>query len=424
MPQDIRMGKALEGQDHLYTLITQTASSDKVRVVGSIRDYVHIVSEFDRFIQIITSEQLKILSLTVTEKGYCNTSSWDLDVENKGIQHDLTHGDEIPQTIIGVLARGLEERMHKDAPPITIMSCDNIPGNGEVLKRILTQFIDLKKDVQLKTYLDRAIRFPSCMVDRITPVTTDDKKRYLEQSYGITDQVPVFSEDFIQWVIEDDFNVDRPEWERLGVQMVEDVKPYEIMKTRLLNGGHSALAFPSLLAGFEFVNDAMSDPQIIAFVRAYMLEVKETLDPIDGVDYDAYIEQLLQRFANPATRDRIQRLAEDSSAKFLNFIIQPMMILLEQGRQIPLITFTLASWIVYLHSSTTRTDYVVNDPIEQRLKHEASASLEDVKAFLSIKEVFPTSIMNYISFHDKLLTCVRTILEVGIREAISFLLCE
>jgi len=345
---------------------------------------------------------LKIISLTITEKGYCNTSDWNLDIENEGIKHDLLNEDAVPQTAIGILAYGLKQRMLSNCSPITIMSCDNIPGNGEVLRTILLQFIDLKKDVELRDYVEKIVKFPSCMVDRITPNTSPDKKRYLESEYGIQDMVPVFSEDFIQWIIEDDFNVERPEWEHVGAQIVEDVKPYEIMKTRLLNGGHSALAFPSLLSGFTYVDDAMRDPGIKTFVKSYMDEVKETLDPISDVDYDNYIDQLLTRFANPAVKDLVLRLAEDSSSKFLNFIIPPLTILLKRGEEVPMITRVLASWIVYLSKSLVDSKSEVNDPLREIIQKAAVNSLEDSSVFLSLKEIFPYEILKYKEFITKL----------------------
>ena len=418
MQQDIHMKKSLEEQDHLYTLVSQKSDSEKIRIIGTIRDYVHIGSEYQKFIELFASDELKILSLTITEKGYCLNTDWNLDIEHKGIVHDLENPNDIPHTAIGILAYGLEQRMLRGAKPLTIMSCDNIPQNGEVLKGIITQFVAQAKKTELKEYLEKSVKFPSSMVDRITPVTTKDKKDYLTSKYGIQDQVPVFSEDFIQWVIEDDFNVERPEWERLGVQLVKDVKPYEHMKTRLLNGGHTALTFPSLLAGHTYVDDAMNDSRISAFLRAFMNEVKTTLKPIEGVDYAAYIDELLTRFANPAIKDRLQRLAEDTSVKFLNFIIPPLIALLKEGRDVSMITFALASWIVYLFKSTTNPEYAINDPIGEKLQEAATKSIADCTEFLSIAEIFPKEIMNYKEFHHGLTKNIKEIQEKGIEGAL------
>ena len=420
MQQDMHMKKSLEEQDHLYTLVSQKAYSEKVRVIGAIQDYVHISSEYQRFIELFTSDELKIISLTITEKGYCLNTDWNLDIQHKGIVHDMEYPDDIPHTAIGIMVYGLEQRMLRNGKPITIMSCDNIPQNGEVLKRTITQLIKLSHKTELEEYLEKSVKFPSSMVDRITPATTEEKREFLLSKYGILDQVPVFSEDFIQWFIEDDFNVERPEWERLGVQLVKNVKPYEHMKTRLLNGGHTALTFPSLLTGYVYVDDAINDSRISTFLKAYMNEVKSTLKPIEGIDYNAYIDELLTRFANPAIKDRLHRLAEDSSVKFFNFITPPLLALLKKGQDVSMITFALASWIVYLHESTSNDGLEVNDPIRKKLQEAATKSITNCTHFLSISDIFPKEIMNYKHFHHELNENIREILEKGIEETICY----
>ncbi len=414
MPQDLLMKNRLAEQDYLYTLISQESELEDIKIIGSIRDFIHIPTEYDKYLKKFCESELKIVSLTITEKGYCNDTNWDLDIKNELIQHDLTNNDEIPLTGIGVLAKGLKARMNSKVSPITIMSCDNIPENGNVLKKLLLQFINLSKDYELIDYINKNIKFPCSMVDRITPITTDEKIKYLYEKYGIEDSIPVFSEKYIQWVIEDDFNVDRPRWEDVGAQIVKDVKPYELMKTRLLNGGHTALAFPSLLKGFIFVDDAMKDKQIKKFVKSYMNEVKVTLKDIEDVDYDEYIEKLIIRFANPATKDRILRLAEDTSAKFLNFVINPLMLLLESNKKVPMITTVLASWIIYLNKSISNADYIVKDPLKDKIQKAASLSIENVTNFLSLSEIFPNKILEKKEFVEDLQKTINSILEDGI----------
>jgi mannitol 2-dehydrogenase len=419
MPQDLTMKESLKKQDYLYTLVAQELDSEEVTVVGTIRDFIHISTEFSKFIKKFTSEELKIVSLTVTEKGYCNNTDWDLDVTNERIIHDLNNQEELPITAVGVLAKGLKARMMVDAKPITIMSCDNIPENGVVLKNVLLKFIELKGDLDLINYIKKSVVFPCCMVDRITPGTTEEKKLYLSSEYCINDNFPVFSEKYLQWVIEDKFNVVRPEWEKVGAQIVDDVKPYELMKTRLLNGGHTSLSFPSLLSGFVFVDDAMRDPKIKKFVKSYMNEVKTTLNPIVGVDYDEYIDQLIVRFANPATKDRILRLSEDTSSKFLNFIINPLMIHLNNQEKVPMITVVLASWIIYLAKSLTNLEYEVKDPIGEKLQKIANESLEDSSPFLSVREIFPKEILDDTSFVRELNITIKNILDNGISKVLD-----
>lgn len=413
MPQDLKMKEALQQQDYLYTLVSQELEAEDISVIGTIRDFIHISTEFSTFIDKFTSDELKIVSLTVTEKGYNNTTDWNLDATNERIIHDLNNPNEVPMTAVGVLARGLKERMKAKAKPITIMSCDNIPENGQVLKNVLLQFVELTKDTELVDYIKKSIVFPCCMVDRITPITTEDKKSYLSTKYGIHDNFPVFSEQFIQWVIEDNFNVERPEWEKVGAQIVDDVRPYELMKTRLLNGGHTALAFPSLLSGFVYVDEAMGDEKIKGFVKKYMKEVEPTLSPIEGVDYDKYIDQLIIRFSNPATKDRLLRLAEDTSSKFLNFVINPLMILLDKGEKASKITMVLASWIIYLAKSLNDEKLEVKDPLGTKLQKIASESLVDASPFLSVKEIFPKEILDNKEFINNLNSTIKSILDNG-----------
>ena len=213
MPQDIQMKEALGKQDFLYTLVTRESGLEDLSIIGSLRDYIHIPTEYERFTGLCVSEELKIISLTITEKGYCFDNNMNLDVQNKSIRHDIAEKYALPVSALGVLAEGLKQRMLNGREPLTLLSCDNIPENGSVLKRILFQYVELMKDDALLEYLKESVSFPCTMVDRITPTTTEEQRDYLETRYGIADTVPVFAEQFIQWVVEDDFKADRPGWE-------------------------------------------------------------------------------------------------------------------------------------------------------------------------------------------------------------------
>lgn len=419
MSQDLKMKEALKKQDYLFSLVSQELEKEDLSIIGTIRNFIHIPSEFDSFLDKVCDDDLKIISLTITEKGYSNTTNWDLDVENKNIIHDLNEKNETPKTAIGVLSRALKERMLREKGPITILSCDNIAENGHVLKRLLLQYIKLENDLDLLKYVQDNVKFPCCMVDRITPTTTAEKKEYLLNKYSINDLVPVFSEQYLQWVIEDDFNVERPKWENVGAQIVDDVKPYEIMKTRLLNGAHTALTFPSLLKNFVFVDDAMNDDKIKSFVNGYMQEVKGTLNPIEDVDYDEYINSLIIRFSNPATKDMLLRLAEDTSSKFLNFIINPLVLLLKANKEVSIITIIIASWIVYLSNAAFDEKLEVKDPLSNKLKEVAPKALIDASLFLSIDEIFPKEILKYSDFIDDLNEKIAQIKDNGIEKVLD-----
>ncbi len=419
MPQDLVMKEALEDQDYLYTLVTQESGREDACLIGSLRDYIHIPTEFERFLQTCSDGDLKILSLTITEKGYCFDNDMNLDRENPGIRHDLTRAETPPVTAVGVLAYALKKRLAAGGAPLTLLSCDNIPENGSVLKRILFQYAELLEDSDLLGYLKNSVTFPCTMVDRITPNTSEEKITYLQEQYGILDRVPVFAEQFIQWVIEDRFIAGRPEWEKVDAAFVEDVKPYELMKIRLLNGGHSAMSYLSLLSGYNFVDEAMDDRRIKLFLRGYMGELKQTLTRIPGMDFETYIETLLERFANPAVRDRLLRLAEDGSTKILNSMMTPLEILLERGEGARYITAALAGWICYLHLSLENRESVVNDPIRDKLREAAADPVNNIQDFLAIREVFPAKIAENREFAEGLQFTVERILKEGVREVLK-----
>ncbi len=416
MPRDLAMKEALFSQDFLYTLVTQELENEEIALVGALNDFIHIPTEWEKFCDLCGREDLKIISLTITEKGYCFDNNMNLDSGNSLIKHDLSESEAPPASAIGVLAYGLKMRLQKGALPVTLLSCDNIPENGQVLKRILFQYVNLLGDQALMNYLNNSVSFPCTMVDRITPITTEEKRVYLKEKYGIEDRVPVFSEQFIQWVIEDDFRAGRPDWEFAGASFVNDVKPYELMKIRLLNGGHSALAYLSILAGYSFVDDAMNNIRIRNYIRSYMHELKTTLDPIEGVDFDDYIRDLLKRFANPAVRDRLLRLAEDGSTKILNSMIPPLQILLEKGKDISGLLTALATWIYYIHLSLENRDYEVKDPIADKLRKSAMDPVNNLKEFLSIREVFPASLAENRNFTEPLRETVRRVTDKGVTD--------
>ena len=413
MPQDIKMKEALVSQNFLYTLVTRELEKEEIALIGSIRDFIHTPTEPERFKELCMSRDLKILSLTITEKGYCYDNNWNLDKANPNVRHDLDVKGETPLTAVGLIVYGLKKRLEAGAFPLTILSCDNIPENGDVLKKLLYQFLDETDDKELLEYVKKSVTFPCTMVDRITPNTADENRTYLKEKYGITDEVPVFAEQFIQWVIEDRFAAGRPSWEEAGAQLVEDVKPYELMKIRLLNGGHSALAYLSLLAGYQFVDDAMNDPRIKDFVKDYMRTLKKTLKPIAGIDYEEYIKTLVRRFSNPAVRDKLLRLAEDGSSKILNFIVGGLLILLKQNEDVSPITSVLASWIVYLDQSRSNTAFEVKDPLAAKLRETAALSMNDATPFLSLKEVFPEEILQQAGFIKELNEKVQIINKEG-----------
>ena len=327
LPGDAAMRDALAGQGFEYTLVERhpDGAAPATRI-GSIIDYLYAPEELDAVLEMLATPTTRIVSLTITEGGY-NVSdvTGEFDVLNPAIVADATPG-AAPATVFGIIVAGLRRRRERGIPPFTIMSCDNIEGNGLVARDSFTAFARLI-DPDLADWIGREVRFPSSMVDRITPVTTDADRAWLRAGYTldgepVDDAWPVLCEDFVQWVLEDDFLLGRPAWERVGVQLVDDVRPYELMKLRLLNASHQALAYAGLLAGYEFAHEGASDPVIARYLRAYMdREATPTLAPVPGVDLGAYKDRLIERFGNPYVRDTLGRLATDVSDRIPKWLV-------------------------------------------------------------------------------------------------------
>jgi mannitol 2-dehydrogenase len=256
---------ALLSQDCLYTLVERSQQGDKARVVGSIVDFLFACDDKEAVLQRMASGQTKIVSMTITEGGYyVHSGTGEFDAQHPDIQHDLAHPQQ-PTCSFGFLLEALDRRRKAGQPPFTLMSCDNIQGNGDVLKKMLLAFAELRDPV-LANWLARNGLFPNSMVDRITPATTDEHRQLVQDTFGIDDAWPVMTEPFKQWVIEDQFVQGRPAWESVGAQLVTDVLPYEKMKLRLLNASHQALCYIGLLFGYEFVHQTMEDADIRTLV--------------------------------------------------------------------------------------------------------------------------------------------------------------
>ena len=264
---------------------------------------------------------IRIVSLTVTEHGYClNRSTKRLDPEHKLIRGDLAHPDR-PSSAIGIIVEAYRRRRDSGAPPFTALSCDNIQHNGTVLREAVLALAGLR-DSKLADWIAEHASFPSTMVDRITPVTAAEDVTALAERYGIVDRWPVFAETFTQWVIEDRFPQGRPAWEAVGAQFVDDVAPYEFMKLRLLNASHLAVAGVGRLAGYVTIDEAMADPLISRYMTALMdRETGPTLPPVPGIDLPLYKATLVERFANPAIKDTVERVNTDAP---LNILVDPI----------------------------------------------------------------------------------------------------
>jgi mannitol 2-dehydrogenase len=339
---------AFTAQDGLYTLVVKNPDgSTEPRVIGSIVRYLYAPDEPEQVLNVLADPQTKIVSLTITEGGYnVNQLTGEFDAQNPAVVADLAPGAG-PRTVFGFVVEGLRRRLATGLPPFTVMSCDNIPGNGDVARAMFTAFAELK-DPGTAALLRHHVAFPNSMVDRITPVTTPHDIEHLRADYGVKDAIPVVCEPFTQWVLQDTFPHGRPPWQDCGVQLVADVEPYELMKLRLLNAGHQALAYAGYLAGYRYVHEAASDPIFATFLLGYMQgEARPTLPPVPGVDLDDYIATLLERFANPAIRDTLARLAAFGSDRIPKWLIPVIRANLASGGEVTRSAAIVASWARY-----------------------------------------------------------------------------
>jgi mannitol 2-dehydrogenase len=413
LPVDSRMGEILRSQDYLYTVVERSAAGDKARVIGSIQNFLHAPSDPNAVLEKLASPDTGIVSLTITEGGYyVHQGTGEFDAENPDIRYDLAHPKE-PKCAFGYLAEALERRRTRGILPFTIMSCDNLQGNGDMVKRMLLAFIELR-DPQLRNWLEQNGTFPNSMVDRITPATTDEHRALVREQFDIDDGWPVMTESFRQWVIEDHFVHGRPAWEQVGAQFTLDVLPYEKMKLRLLNASHQAICYVGMLQGYEFAHEAMADRRITKLMHDMMdIEVTPLLPEVPGIDLGEYKNTLIERFANPAIRDQLGRLGTEGSARIPKFVVPSVSEQLQRGGPIKFLSLTVASWFRYLSGKDDAGKPVpMNDPMLDQLQEAAKAGGKDPRKLLAMRQLFSEELATnprfvkeveeaLVSFYDK-----------------------
>ncbi|MFG1954790.1 mannitol dehydrogenase family protein [Micromonospora sp. NPDC048830] len=348
LPGDRRMRDALAGQDTTYTLIERRPDgSSSARTIGAIVEYLLGPDDSERVLERLTDRATRIVSLTITEGGY-NTSdtTGEFDGSNPAVRQDLRPG-AAPATVFGYVVEGLARRRARGIPPFTVMSCDNLSSNGDVARKAFVAYARLR-DPGLADWIDETVAFPNGMVDRITPVTTDADRAYVAREFAVEDAWPVLCEPFVQWVLEDHFTLGRPAFERVGVQVVADVAPYELMKLRLLNASHQALAYPGYLLGHRLAHEAASDSRLVELLTRYMdEEATPTLRLVPDIDLAAYKRSLLDRFANPYVRDTLARLATDASDRIPKFLLPVVHDRARLGQPAPMAALVVAGWAVF-----------------------------------------------------------------------------
>ncbi len=424
MPPDLRMRDVLKAQSGLYTLVEKSPDgTQNVLVIGSINDYLYAPDDPEAVIEKLADPSTKIVSLTVTEGGYnIHNVTGEFDPKNPKIVAEL-ESDEPPTSVFGLVTEALRRRRERGTTPFTIMSCDNIQGNGDTARGSFTAYARLVDD-ELGAWISEHVPFPNSMVDRITPATTEDDIAALADEHGVKDGWPVVCEDFVQWVLEDDFVDGRPPYEQVGVQVVEDVVPYELMKLRLLNAGHQALGYFGYLSGHRYVHDAAQDEPLATFVRAYMdLEATPTLRPVDE-DVDEYKDTLLARFSNSHVRDTVQRLcleASDRIPKFLLPVVREQLGPDGQG-EVTRSAAVVASWARYCEGTDEEGEPIeINDRIAETLREYAMKQDEDELAFLTNRELFG-DLVDDERFTEPYLSTLRSLKSVGAKETVRSLI--
>ncbi|MDA3922272.1 MAG: mannitol dehydrogenase family protein [Salinisphaera sp.] len=390
MPSDRRMAEVMAAQDGLYTLVLKHADgSYEPRVIGSIVDYLFAPDDPEAVIEKIAAESTRIVSLTVTEGGYnFHHVTGEFDLDNPDVVHDLAEG-ATPRTTFGLVAEALRRRRERGIEPFTLMSCDNIQGNGDVARKMFVAFAR-HKDSELGEWMAEHVQFPNSMVDRITPVTTDVDKAQVRERFGIDDAWPVVCEPFTQWVLEDHFNQGRPPYEDVGVQIVDDVMPYELMKLRLLNASHQALTYLGYLAGYRYAHEVCQDKLFADFLMDYMTyEGEPTLRPVPGVDLNDYKQTLIDRFSNPEIRDTLARLCAESSDRIPKWLLPVVREQLDAGGEIKRSAAVVASWARYAEGHDEAGEPIeIVDRLADELKRIAQHNRDNPTAFIENRELF------------------------------------
>lgn len=420
LEHDARMRDVLLSQDCLYTVIERGGRGDSARVIGSVLNFLYAPGNAESVIEKMCSPECRIVSLTITEGGYyVHQGTGEFDEKHPDIQHDLAHPGE-PRCSFGYLAEALNRRRIRGMAPFTVMSCDNLQSNGDMAKKMLLAFTELR-DPGLRKWLEENCAFPNSMVDRITPATTDEHRALVRDSFGIEDGWPVVTEPFKQWVIEDHFPLGRPAWEQVGAQMTSDVLPYEKMKIRLLNASHQALCYIGMLLGYRFVHETMEDRGIRKLVEKMMdEEVTPLLSEVPGVDLPEYKRTLIERFSNPVVRDQLSRIGIYGSSGIPKFVLPSIAEQLHRGGAIKLLSFTVASWFRYLNGSDeSGKEMPMLDPMAGTLRERAQTAGKDAQQLLAMREIFSESLATSQVFVDQVRDALRSLYEEGARATLA-----
>ena len=414
----------LAPQDGLYTLVERSGNGEKLQVIGAVQQALVGPEDPAALVAVMADPAIKIVSLTVTEKGYCHDpASGNLNLQHPDVLHDLANLDS-PKSAIGFLVAALQKRYQAGTKSFTALSCDNLPNNGQVLAKVVLQFAQ-QISAELASWIEENTCFPCTMIDRIVPATTDEDRQEVEARLGMRDEAMVVAEPFTQWVIEDRFSDGRPAWEQVGVQLVDEVHIFEKIKLRLLNGAHSTLAYSGYLSGFNYINEVMNEPAFVNMITTYMArEAGETIVEPEGFDIEHYKQQLRDRFFNPALKHRTWQIAMDGSQKLPQRLLETLREQLKSHGHIDIICLAVAAWIRYVSGVDENGGVIeVSDPLAATLRKlcddNKGDSLAMVRAVVALPQVFGTDLINEDQFINGTASWLQRFYEQGVLSAIK-----
>ena len=392
----------LEGQDLVFNALSMSSTKKRTQMISSIIDFLIAKKEGQSVLNALSDEQIEIVSLTITEKGYhYNSDKKELDFSNQNIIDDLEN-PENPKTAVGFLVAGLRDRYLSGKAPFTVLSCDNLPNNGAIVKKIILDFAQII-DPSFAKWVSKEVRFPSSMVDRITPATKEQDIINFAKEYGVYDPALVVHEEFFQWVIEDKFSSAKPKFELAGVQMVSNIELYEKMKLRCLNGTHSALAYLGYLAGFRTIAECVSDDSVVNYIQyLWEEEIIPTLETPEGENLNDYCSKLLERYQNSALEHKTWQIAMDGSQKLPQRILETVSDLLKNQKNFQGLALAIAGWIKYVTGIDLNGETIdVRDPLANDfavIAKKSKTSEDYVDFILDRSKVFPANLRDNSSF--------------------------
>lgn len=418
---------ALQPQGGLYTLSVRSREGEALRIIGAISRVIVAPRAIDDLLDVMSSPETRIVTLTVTEKGYCHDpATGTLNEHHPDIVHDLAY-QRTPRSAPGFIVEALRRRRVSGVLPFTVLTCDNLPANGRTVKRVLTRFAELVAP-DLGRFVADEVSCPSTMVDRIVPATSDEDRARIAQALGVSDAWPVVTEPFTQWVIEDRFPQGRPAWEKAGAQFVADVEPYEHMKLRLLNGSHSTLAYLGYLSGYVTVADTMADPAFVRLIEGLMdEEVTPTLHMPAGTDLTPYKRALIERFKNPALKHRTWQIAMDGSQKLPQRLLGTIRDRLRADASINRLALGVAAWMRYVTGIDEKGAPIdVRDPMAARLRELTDRARDTAEnlagALFSVREIFGDDLPNDARFTAPVTAALTKLYAQGARRTVAELM--